>query len=62
MRHYIPAMTYESLLLPTELDIERTSFDVDYYWRWIVAQRSALWFWQDWETAMAYLDWQIERN
>jgi len=40
--------------LLSETDVEGTWMDADWYWRWIEAQRTALWFWQDWETAMAF--------
>ena len=54
---YINAMNdRDHLLLPTELNVEGTCFDVEYFARWIEAQRVGLWHWSDWETALMYRD------
>ena len=57
---HITAMKDDFLL--SETNVEGTSFDADYYWRWIEAQRVGLWQWQDWETALMYRDWPPNRK
>jgi hypothetical protein len=44
------------MLLPTEMNVEGTFFDVDYMLRLAEARRIGCWFWSDWETAMMYRD------
>jgi hypothetical protein len=46
--------------LLTETQVEGTYFDAN-WWRWIEAQKRGLWMWSDWETAMAYRDWEWKR-
>jgi hypothetical protein len=45
----------EDMLL-SETNVEGTCFDAQYYIEWLLARRTALWFWEDWETVMAYRD------
>jgi hypothetical protein len=45
--------------LLTETEVKNTCFDADWFWRWIEAQRRGLWFWDCWETAMLYRDWEF---
>jgi hypothetical protein len=54
--HYINTMSNGLGDWISETDIEGTCMDPEYMLRHWEATRGALWFFSDWETAMAYQD------
>jgi hypothetical protein len=54
--HIIDMIDDPDMLLPTELNVTGTFFDVSHMLRLAAAQKVGLWHWSDWETAFLYRD------